>query len=78
MTALSSARSTRATLPRRARSARNRLLENLRRGIRRRAVILILLESLVSAASIDGEWNRGRDGDALETDGDSGECEVDT
>src|SRR6185436_7668549 len=55
----------------------NRLLQDLRRRICRRPVVLILFEPLVAAARIDREWYRRRDGDALKADRDRRQREID-
>ena len=51
----------------RARCARDGLLEYLRCGVARRAVILVLLEPLVTGSSIYSQGNRRRDRDCFQT-----------
>ena len=53
------------------------LLQDLRSGVGRTSVILVLLEALVARPGIDCEWHRSVDGYALQTYGNWGECEVD-
>ena len=54
----------------------NRLLQDLRRRVVRSTVILILLESLISSASVDGKRNRSGDGNTLKTYGDGVEGKI--
>ncbi len=59
----------------RARRAGDRLLQDLRRRVRGRAVVLILLEDLYAAARVDRDRHGGRHGDRLQGDGDRGHLE---